>query len=307
MQKFAALLEEWPRYLLVTCDNIGSQHMQRIRKSLKGEGCLLMGRNTLMRKAVKDNLENHPDWEPLINTIKGNMGFLFTRLSLQQLRTLVLDSTVPAVAKAGAIAPSDVILPKQVTTLEPTKTSFFAALDIATKITKGCVEILNDVKLCESGKKVGSSEAALLQMLEIKPFTYGLKIVTCSEDNCLFSPQYLDFTESTLFASIAQGISRVAALSLAMQYPSLPALPHVISSAFKNCVAVALQTGYSFKQADAIKKRIENPDQFVVSVPVTEQKVEKKETTHAPPAATQPVAADPISDEDDGAGLSDFF
>jgi hypothetical protein len=86
----------------------------------------------------------------------------------------------------------------QVTALEPTKTSFFAALDIATKITRGCVEILNDVKLCEKNRKVGGSEAALLQMLDIKPFTYGLKIVTCW-DGSIFAPAFLDFTESDLF------------------------------------------------------------------------------------------------------------
>lgn len=47
-----------------------------------------------------------------------------------------------APARAGAIAPVDVIVPKQATTLGPEKTSFFQALQITTKITKGCIEIL---------------------------------------------------------------------------------------------------------------------------------------------------------------------
>jgi len=304
MAKFTSLLEQWPRYLLVTCDNIGSQHMQRIRKSLKGgKGQLLMGRNTLMRKAIRDHMEQHPEWESLAANIRGNLGFLFTKLSLQQLRDLVLESTVPAVAKAGAVAPSDVILPKQVTTLEPTKTSFFAALDIATKITKGCVEILNDVKLCESGKKVGSSEAALLQMLEIKPFTYGLKIIHCVEDNCIFNPSFLDFTESTLFEAISQGISRVAALSLAIQHPTLPSFPHVVATGFKNVIAIALETGYMFKQAEPIKHRLENPDANVPVAKVEEKKIEPKVVV---PAVAKPK--EPSSESGGGDdGLMDFF
>ena len=47
-----------------------------------------------------------------------------------------------APAKAGAIAPIDVFVPGQNTGLGPEKTSFFQALSIATKITKGTVEIM---------------------------------------------------------------------------------------------------------------------------------------------------------------------
>lgn len=49
---------------------------------------------------------------------------------------------VKAPAKAGALAPLDVHVPAQATTLGPEKTSFFQALQIPTKITRGCIEIL---------------------------------------------------------------------------------------------------------------------------------------------------------------------
>ena len=49
---------------------------------------------------------------------------------------------VPAAAKAGAIAPISVTLPKQNTGLGPEKTSFFQALSIGTKITRGTIEIM---------------------------------------------------------------------------------------------------------------------------------------------------------------------
>lgn len=69
--------------------------------------------------------------------IHHNCGIVLTKGSLSELREKVLENTVPAIAKTGSVAPDDVLLPKQVTALEPTKTSFFAALDIATKITRG--------------------------------------------------------------------------------------------------------------------------------------------------------------------------
>lgn len=54
----------------------------------------------------------------------------------------IVYSKVPAAARAGAIAPCDVTVPAQNTGLGPEKTSFFQALGITTKISRGTIEIL---------------------------------------------------------------------------------------------------------------------------------------------------------------------
>jgi large subunit ribosomal protein LP0 len=268
MKKFIALLETYPRAVLVTVDNIGSHHMQKIRLSLRGKAVMILGKNTLMRKAIKDQASKHPEWEALLPVIKGNVGFVFTKENLGDLQGKLLESRVPAQAKAGIVAPQDVVIPKQVTTLEPTKTTFFAALDIATKITRGCVEILNDVNLCKEGEKVGSSEAALLQMLDLRPFTYGLKLTSVLDDGFVYSAKLLGTTPAELFKAFAAGVSNVAALSLGLNYPSLPAFPHAVMNAYKNLVAICLGTDYMFDQAKALKERVDNPEAFAVAAPV---------------------------------------
>lgn len=74
--------------------------------------------------------------------IKGNVGFVFTNNELVDVRDKILENKVQAPAKAGAIAPVDVKIPPQNTGLGPEKTSFFQALSIPTKISKGTIEIL---------------------------------------------------------------------------------------------------------------------------------------------------------------------
>jgi len=254
MNKLKSFMEEYPRIILVTCDNIGSKHMQQIRTGLRGRATVLMGKNTLIRKAIKNAKEDHPEWQDLLLHIKGNVGLVFTKEELNTLHPKLLESRVPAQAKVGIIAPQDVLLPAQVTTLEPTKTNFFAALDIATKITRGCVEILNDVKLCQEGKKVGSSEAALLQMLDMKPFTYGLKLTQCYDEGVCFESKLLSVTKSQVYKAFGEGVGNVAALSLATGFPSLPAFPHVVGAGFINLLAVSLATDYTFKQSENLKK-----------------------------------------------------
>jgi large subunit ribosomal protein LP0 len=292
MKKLIGLMEEYPRLVLVTCDNIGSNHMQRIRGGLRGRGILLMGKNTLMRKAIRMSKESHPEWQDLLPQIWGNIGIVFTKEELHAIQPKLLESRVPANAKAGIVAPQDVILPAQVTTLEPTKTNFFAALDIATKITRGCVEILADVKLCTEGKKVGSSEAALLQMLDMRPFTYGLKLVACFDEGCCFDASLLTKQPKDVYAAFGAGVGNVAALSLAVGFPTLPAFPHVVGAGFRNVLSISLATEYEFKQAAAFKARLSSAP--VVSAVVEAPKVEAKPAPAAKPA---PPPKDPTSDE----------
>lgn len=69
------------------------------------------------------------------------------------------------------------------------------ALSIPTKINKGTVEIVSDVKLITAGDKVGASEATLLSKLGIKPFEYGLVIQKVSSRSLTHNTKgYWDLT-----------------------------------------------------------------------------------------------------------------
>uniref|UniRef100_A0A669CHA7 Large ribosomal subunit protein uL10 n=2 Tax=Oreochromis TaxID=8139 RepID=A0A669CHA7_ORENI len=140
--KIIQLLDDYPKCFIVGADNVGSKQMQTIRLSLRGKAVVLMGKNTMMRKAIRGHLENNPALEKLLPHIKGNVGFVFTKEDLTEIRDLLLANKVPAAARAGAIAPCDVTVPAQNTGLGPEKTSFFQALGITTKISRGTIEIL---------------------------------------------------------------------------------------------------------------------------------------------------------------------
>ena len=99
--------------------------MQQIRIALRGRAVVLMGKNTMMRKAIKGHLENNPAIERLLPYIRGNIGFVFTKGELTEVRDVLVNNKVKAPARAGAIAPVDVIVPAQNTGLGPEKTSFF--------------------------------------------------------------------------------------------------------------------------------------------------------------------------------------
>jgi large subunit ribosomal protein LP0 len=217
--------------------------MQRIRKELRGKAVLLMGKNTMIRKVIRTHLDTNPQWESLLPWITGNIGMVFTNdPDLKKIRDICLSSKVPAAAKAGIKAPADVIIPKGMTTLEPTKTSFLQALNIASKINKGTIEILQDVHLIKKGDKVGSSESTLLQMLDIRPFEYGLQMIAFYDEGAAAEASIIDTTDDVILSKFVVGINNIACISLGLQFPTIASFPHVVMNSYKNLLAIAVGT-----------------------------------------------------------------
>jgi len=287
IDRTSALLQKYQRILLFGADMVTSRQMQRIRIALRGRGELLMGKNTMMRKAIRQ-MEN-PQLKALAPHVKTNVGLVFTNEDAQAIRDLINSKRELASARAGVVAPNDFVVPKQQTALEPTQTSFFQALNIATKINKGAIEILNDVPLITKGEKVGASEAALLNKLNIKPFTFGLELALVYDNGSIFEPFVLDLTEEDLAKSFAAGASKIAAIGLEINYPTIASIPHSIANSFKRLLSVAVEAEYEIPQSKTILEYLKNPDAFLAAAapaapaaaaaPKAEEKKKKKTTT----------------------------
>jgi large subunit ribosomal protein LP0 len=302
--KMAALLDEYPKCFIVGADNVGSRQMQKIRIALRGHAIVLMGKNTMMRKAIRRQMESNAALEKLLPHIKGNVGLVFTKGDLTDVAKIIQDNKVEAPAKAGAIASVDVTVPAQCTVLGPEKTSFFQALTIQTKITKGTIEILNDVKLIKVGDKVGASESALLAMLNIFPFTYGLQIEMVYDNGTVFELAMLSITDDDIRARFIECVANVSSVSLAIGYPTLVSVPHSLINGFKNLLSLAAVTDIEFKEAETMKEYLKDPSKFAaVAAPAA--------TAAAPAAAAskkeeaKKEESEDSADDDMGFGLFD--
>ncbi|CCE31012.1 60s acidic ribosomal protein P2 [Claviceps purpurea] len=266
--KLKGLLEEYRSVFVVAIDNVSSQQMHEIRHSLRNQGVVLMGKNTMVRRALKTFIADTPEYERLLPFVKGNVGFVFTNGDLKEIRDKLLSNRVAAPARAGAVAPVDVWVPAGNTGMEPGKTSFFQALGVPTKIARGTIEITTDLKLVEAKAKVGPSEATLLNMLNISPFTYGLGVEQVYDQGQAFPPEILDIGDEQLLGALSSAITTIATISLAVNFPTLPSVMHSVVNSYKKVLAVAIETDFSWPEIEQLKDRIANPDAYAAAAPV---------------------------------------
>ncbi|RAL00492.1 60S ribosomal protein uL10 [Aspergillus ibericus CBS 121593] len=300
--KLKSLLDEYKTVFIVGVDNVSSQQMHEIRLSLRGEGVVLMGKNTMVRRAIKGFVTDNPEYERLLPFVKGNVGFIFTNGDLKAAKEKILANRVAAPARAGAIAPGDVWVPAGNTGMEPGKTSFFQALGVPTKIARGTIEITTDLKLVEAGSKVGPSEATLLNMLNISPFTYGMSITQVYDQGQCFGADVLDIEESQLLKAFTSAINTITTISLAVGYPTLPSVIHSLINSYKKVLAVAIETEYSWPEIEELKDRIANPDAYASAAPAA---AAAAPAAGGAPAAEEAKEEEEESDDDMGFGLFD--
>lgn len=303
IEKLKQYLSEYKNVLIVQVDNVGSNQMQKTRILLRGKAVILMGKNTLMRKIIREQVPENPALEALLPLIVGNIGCVFSNGNLNEVRKIVLENKVPAAAKAGTIAPSDVWIPAGPTGMDPGQTSFFQALNIATKIVKGSIELVAANHLITQGERVTASHVALLAKLNILPFFYGFQVTQVFENGTVYDAKILDMSQDDLLKQFLNAARKLAAVSLAINYPTLASLSTIIAGSFSKIIALAIEADLEVKEAQIFKDYLANPEAFAAAVAASSAVSTSTTAAAAAPAAEAKKESSEESEGDMGFDL----
>jgi len=111
------------------------------------------------------------------------------------------------------------------------------------------------------------SHVALLTKLNILPFFYGFKVTDVYENGTTYAAAILDLSKDELMGKFLSGVQKLAAVSLAISYPTQASLGHMVAGGFAKLLAVSLATDYTFPEAQKFKDYLANPSAFASSAP----------------------------------------
>ena len=308
-ERMNKLFDTYEKVLFCDMQNVRSMQIHNVRIALRGKAELIMGKKTMQKKIIRNRAEKEGasavSKQFANDTIgagllAGNLGMLFTNEDVSEIIAVLDAHRIQAPARIGAIAPCDVVVPAGNTGLEPTMTSFFQALSIPTKISKGTVEITTDKKVLATGEKVDNSTAALLQKLKISPFYYQMEVRALWDRDVLFQKEDLAFTDATIEASFLSSLNTLSAVSLGAGIPTEATFPMMVMDAFKTLLAVSVETEYVFTEHKGEELRQQAKDGKLAGP-----------AGGAAPAAGGAAAAakvdEPEEEEDDDFGMGGLF
>jgi large subunit ribosomal protein LP0 len=200
MRQFQLNIGQYERLFIVDVTDVPTQHISNLREDLGSRGVLDMGKNTIVKKALRDYIKNNGEKAsgiaPLLDLLCGNVGVLFTNMFIDELETILAQHFALTYLKENEIAKENIILKKQITNTVPYSRdlNLFHKLKIPTKINKGYVNISQDFEIIKAGRKVNATEASLLQVLGLKPCKRRIEITCAYEYGTFYLPSELEKT-----------------------------------------------------------------------------------------------------------------
>lgn len=245
-EKAKRLFKAYNKFVLVSIENIISTQLKDIKRQWGSDVEFLMGKNSAIKRAIK--ALDKPELSEVYDMVEGNLCFVFFANNVKDVKRVIEDNIREAHAKVGDTAQCDVWVDSFVTNMTPDKTNYFQVLGIATKITKGKVEIITPYKVLSAGDNVGPSQANLLSLLNIKPFSYKMVMFKVYENGTIYDASLAEIGEEEINASVHEAIRNIAALSLGAGFTTQASAPYEVRNAFRDILTIAFGSGFEINE-----------------------------------------------------------
>mmetsp|Transcript_1128 Transcript_1128/g.1569 ORF Transcript_1128/g.1569 Transcript_1128/m.1569 type:complete len:246 (-) Transcript_1128:96-833(-) len=185
-------------------NNIKSKQIHDVRKFLRNKAEIIIGKKTLLKYYLqtKQLFDHDIHKQKLSENLNNNVGLIFTNIDPYLINKYLSYYNLKDTAKAGTIAKKDIKIKKGIKPLSPSQTSFFQALGIPTRVTKGSIEILENILLVKKDKTITSSHEVLLKKLNIRPFKHGFEFIEIMDRYKTIPLKYLSFSRVIMISNI---------------------------------------------------------------------------------------------------------
>jgi large subunit ribosomal protein L10 len=193
--------------------DIPAPQLQKMRRTLKDSAVLKMSRKTFMSLALNDS--GKENIEALEGYMEGQPAMIFTNMNPFKLYKILESSKTAAPAKAGSIAPEDIVVPKGDTAFKPGPIlGELQKIGIPAKIEKGKIVITSDKTIVAAGESIPRDVASILTRLEIFPLEVGIDLRAAYEDQTVYTSDLLTIDDEQTIADIQQAFTRALNLSV---------------------------------------------------------------------------------------------
>lgn len=223
---------------IVNLADIPAPQLQTMRKSLGDKAILKMSRKNFIKIALANSNKNV---EGLADYLEGQPAMVFTEMNPFKLFKILEDSKTEAPAKAGAIAPVDIVVPAGDTSFPPGPIlGELQQAGIPAKIDKGSIVVQEDATVVKEGEEVPKNVADVLTKLEIHPMEVGMDLLAVCEGDTIYTADVLKIDEEETLQTIATAYQNAINLSVNAGIANSESAPLLIQKAARDALNLAV-------------------------------------------------------------------
>ena len=226
---------------IVGVREIPADNIQQMRGDLRGKVEIRMVRNTIARRALQ---ESAPEIRQLSDYIEDQTALIFSDENPFKLYRLLENGKKPMPIKAGARAPSDIVIDAGETSFSPgPMVGKLQAAGIPAAIKGGKVVINQKVTLAKEGEVVPAKTADILKTMEIFPRNVGLELRAAYEGGLIFKVSDLTIDVEAQLSELAAASAKAFGLAVEIGYATASTVGPMLARAQRRAVALVLETG----------------------------------------------------------------
>lgn len=242
IDRIAKLSNKYPVIVVTQLSKVRSAQLMAVRKVLRGNAEIVVVKNKLAKIALKRAGIKNAD--ELLAHFTGQNALLFSNVDPFKLYLLLEKNRVSLAARAGDIAPNDIMVPAG-NTGQPAGPvlSEFREAGIPTKIESGSIWIVKDSVAAKAGTAISPKLASLLSKLGIKPIRGGLSIGVAYENGLIYAAGAVAIDLEKYRESLVYGFVSSKALAVFIGYLTPDTAPEIIAKAYREAFALAVEVG----------------------------------------------------------------
>ena len=240
--RIAKLAKDYPVLAVTKLSKVRSAQLMAVRKVLRGKAEIVVVKNKrailgLKRSGIKNADE-------LLKHLEGQNALIFTELDPFKLFLLLEKNRVNLAARAGDIAPTNIVIPAGNTGQQAGPVlSEFREAGIMTKIEAGSIQVVKDSVVATPGTQISPKLASLLSRLGVKPIRAGLAIALALEDGLIYGAEMVAIDLEKYRESLLQGYASSKGLAVYIGYVTKETGPEIIAKAYREALAIAVEAG----------------------------------------------------------------
>lgn len=229
---------------VIDVDGVPATAMLGMRDDLRPQMTLTMAKKTLVRRAWKKAGLSTDELDSLLDGVKQPMLVHSDTLNAFQMFAELDKTRTGRPAKAGDVAPNDIIVEKGPTTFPPGPiVGEFNSVGIPAKIEKGKVAILKTVTAVEKGETISADLGLMLAKLEINPIEIGLILSGAIEGGIVMPATDLDLDLDGFTVNVKTATSGAFNLACNIVWFTTETIPALLSKAAGEALSVAIEAG----------------------------------------------------------------
>lgn len=234
------LISGYPIIGAINLKSLPAPQLQKMREKLRKDVVIKTAKRRLIKLAIDKTKISKKDIDKILPHLGGMPALLFTKQDPFKLAKIIRKSKSPAPAKAGQIAPKDIIVKSGPTPFAPGPViSELSSIGLKTGVEGGKVAIKSDAVVTKEGEVIKANVAQILTRLNIYPMEIGLDLVAVFDDGVIFEKSVLNIDDQQFIDNITLAGGQSFNLAIEIGYITKETIEVLLPKAYNDALSLA--------------------------------------------------------------------